>query len=127
MLYASSSRSKTVSLSSTEAEADAMVDLTKHVIWYYTLLQEIGFDVSNPAWLGEDNASLITLVRHYSGNHKRVKHFLMKINFLIEHVNKNVINPVHVSSADNCADLLTKPLGPTQFKPHQIKILGKRS
>ncbi len=127
MIHASSSRSKTVALSSTEAEADALVDLTKHVIWYYTLLKELGFDVSNPAYVGEDNASLITLVRHYSGNHKRVKHFLLKINFLIEQVNNRIIDPNFIKSPDNCSDTLTKPLGPTEYLAHQPKILGKRS
>ena len=71
-------------LSSTEAETDAMVELTKNVIWFTMLLNELGFILAGAAPVNEDNASLITLVKNFTGNHKRVKHFLMKINYLIE-------------------------------------------
>jgi histone deacetylase 1/2 len=126
MLYASSAKTKTVPLSSTEAEADAMVELTKNVIWYYMVLKEIGFDTSNPATVFEDNGSLISLVKHYSGNHKRVKHFLLQINFLIESANNRIIAPVKIPGPDNCADMLTKPKGFTAFQPQKEQILGKR-
>ena len=123
MIYASSCKSKTVALSSTEAETDAMVELTKNVVWFSMLLNELGFLLEGPALVNEDNASLITLVKNFSGNHKRVKHFLMKINYLIEQVNAKVIFPIKIHGLENCADALTKPLGPSQFR----QILGKRS
>jgi len=114
-------------LSSTEAETDAMVELTKNVIWFTMLLNELGFILAGPSLVNEDNASLITLVKNFSGNHKRVKHFLMKINYLIEQVQAKVIAPVKINGLENCADALTKPLGPRQFKPHAEQMLGKHT
>jgi hypothetical protein len=127
MLYATSAKTKTIPLSSTEAEGDAMVELTKNIIWYKMVLTDFGFDTSTATTVHEDNDSLITLVKHYSGNHKRVKHFLLQINFLIESANNGIIAPVKIPGPLNCADMLTKPKGFTEFQPQKEQILGRRS
>ena len=128
MLYATSTKSKTVPLSSTEAETNAMVELTKSVVWYFTVLHDIGFDTTtNAAKVHEDNEPLITLVKHFSGNHKRVKHFMLQINYLIDQANQGVIAPVKIPGPENCADMLTKPKGFTTFAPQRDQILGKRN
>ena len=127
MLYATSAKTKTIPLSSTEAEGDAMVELTKNIIWYKMVLTDLGFDTSTATIVHEDNDSLITLVKHYSGNHKRVKHFLLQINFLIESANNGIIAPVKIPGPLNCADMLTKPKGFTEFQPQKEQILGRRS
>ena len=42
--------------------------------------------------------SMITLASAYSGNHKRVKHYLTRINFMIEEVKKCNVVLKHVST-----------------------------
>ncbi len=55
-----------------------------------------------------------------------MKHFLMKINYLIEQAKAKVILPVKIKGTENCSDNLTKPLGPVEFTPYAEQILGKR-
>jgi hypothetical protein len=64
-----------------------------------------------------DNASMIVLAHDFSGNFKRVKHYAVRINFMIEQVHLKVIEMVHKDTADNTADILTKPV--------KREILGK--
>ena len=70
---------------------------------------------------------MITLAQNFSGNHKRVKHYLRRINFLIELIKTNVIQFTHVTSENNIADILTKPLGPQQFIHLRDILLGYAS
>jgi hypothetical protein len=113
-----------VTLSSTEAELYAAVEATKDVIWFRELLAEIGFVQSEPTIIFVDNASLITLASAFSGNHKRVKHFLVRLNYLIEKVKLRIIKFVKVHTDDNRVDGMTKPLGPLQFVPKRNDMLG---
>ena len=67
---------------------------------------------------------MITLANDYSGNYKRVKHYITRINFLIEQVKNEVISFQFVESKFNVADILTKPLGPREFLFLRSKLLG---
>jgi hypothetical protein len=67
---------------------------------------------------------MIHLAENFSGNHKKVKHLLTRINFLIEQVHMNHIKFQHVSSDKNVADILTKPLGPCDFLRLRPHLLG---
>ena len=96
----------------------------KDVIWFYNTLAEIGFPQEGPTSVHVDNASMITLASEYSGNHKRVKHFLVRLNFLIEQVALKVVELNKVGTDDNTVDTMTKPLGPTAFISHRNRLLG---
>jgi hypothetical protein len=69
-------------------------------------------------------ASMMTLASEYSGNHKRVKHFLVRLNFLIEQVALKVVSMGKIDTDLNTADAMTKPLGPTSFIAHRVGLLG---
>jgi hypothetical protein len=114
-----------VTLSSTEAENAAAVEATKEIIWFRQLLEELGFPQVKPTLVFADNASMITLAEDYSGNHKRVKHYLTRVNFMIEQVRLGSIEFEHVISEKNVADILTKPLGPTEFIRLRGPLLGE--
>jgi hypothetical protein len=60
-VYSRSTRATTVSLSSTEAEVDALVELTKEIIWYQGFLQSIGIAVEPPTKVFVDNQPTVTL------------------------------------------------------------------
>jgi hypothetical protein len=91
MFYSRATKQSNVTLSSTEAELYAAVEATKDIIWFRGLLAEIGFPQTSPTPLYVDNASMMVLASSYSGNHKRVKHFLVRLNFLIEAVVKRIV------------------------------------
>jgi hypothetical protein len=124
LFYSRSTKQTNVALSSTEAELNAAFEAVKDVVWFRELLAELGFIQSAPTVVYVDNASLITLASQYSGNHKRVKHFLVRLNFLIDQVKNGVVNFVKVHTDDNVADCLTKPLGPTALIPKRDSLLG---
>lgn len=124
MFYSRSFKQANVTLSSTECENAAAVEATKEVVWFRQLLAELGFPQLEPTIIFADNASMITLADDYSGNHKRVKHYLTRVNFMIEQVRLKTISLQHVTSAENVSDILTKPLGPSDFLRLRPLLLG---
>jgi len=67
----SSTKQANVSLSSTEAEIEPVVEGIKSGIWASELLTEMGLKVRHPMIVYEDNLSAIHLATQLSGNHKR--------------------------------------------------------
>ena len=67
---------------------------------------------------------MITLASKYSGNAKRVKHFLVRINFMIEQVANQVIHLKYISTLEHPADAGTKPLARTLLEHLRAKQLG---
>jgi hypothetical protein len=124
MFYSKSFKQSIVTLSTMESENYAAVEATKEILWFRSLLKELGFPQVKPTQVFADNASMITIAEDFSGNHKKVKHFLTRINFLIENVKNQIITFTHVPSSDNVADILTKPLGPIDFLRLRPKLLG---
>jgi hypothetical protein len=113
MFCARTMKQSNVTLSSTESENSAAVEAIKDILWFRQLFEELGFP-----------QSMIHLAENFSGNHKKVKHFMTRINFLIEQVHMNHIKFQHVSSDKNVADILTKPLGPCEFLRLRPHLLG---
>jgi hypothetical protein len=107
-----------------ESENAAAVEAAKEIIWFRSLLEQLGFPQGQPTTVFADNESMITVAEDFSGHHKKVKHFLVRINFLIEQVKNKVIAFQHVPSSDNIADILTKPLGPVDFLRLRPRLLG---
>jgi hypothetical protein len=124
MFFSRSCKQSNVTLSSTEAENAAAVEATKDILWFRLLLQELGFPQLTPTIMFADNASMIVLAHDFSGNFKRVKHYAVRINFMIEQVHLKVIEMVHKNTAENTSNILMKPLGPTQFVYHTKRLLG---
>ncbi len=86
MFYCASRKGLKVSLESCEAEKDGAVEATKEIIFFRGLMGEIGFPQMEPTLVYAENSSMITLATDFSGNHKRVKHDITRINFLIQQV-----------------------------------------
>lgn len=124
MFFLRSTKQTNVTLSSTEAEITAAVEATKDIIWLRTLLEEIGFPQAEPTPIHVDNASMIVLGSNYSGNHKKVKHYMIRLNFLMEQVKMGNVVLVKVHTDDNISDIGTKPMGPTQFIKLRNILMG---
>jgi hypothetical protein len=122
--YARSAKQKMVTLSSTESEAYTAVEATKDIIYFRNVLAELGFPLTSPSSLLVDNKSLIELATRFSGNHKRVRHFLVRIHFLMEQVNEKTIAMEYVDTTANTADQLTKPLTGAPFISGRQSLMG---
>lgn len=99
----------TVATSSTEAEYIALARAGEHVQWMYSALTEIGLGVPPPASLKGDNNGSIAIAEN-KRNHNRVKHIDVKYHYIRHAVEEGKVTIDYVPSADNLADLFTKPL-----------------
>ena len=107
-----------------EAEVNAAVEAAKEIVWLRALLAELGMTQLEPTVLYADNKSMITLCTEYSGNHKRVKHYLNRINFMLEKVHTGVIKLEYMPTTEHKADGLTKALTGAPFKRAAVDLLG---
>jgi hypothetical protein len=124
MFYSSSTKQSNITLSTCEAENLACLEATKDIIWYRAVLKELEFEQLQPTCIFTDNQSNITISTNFSGNHKRVKHYLHRVNFLMEHARSGSIRFQYVPSQQLVADVLTKPLPSSEFRKHALHLLG---
>jgi hypothetical protein len=104
-----------VSHSSAEAEYRAMAATVSEVLWVRWLLQDFNIHVTGPTPMFCDNDA----ARHIAKNLvfcERTQHVEMDCYFVRERVTSQEIQPVHVNSKLQLANLLTKPLGAQQLQ-----------
>ena len=87
-------------------------------------LKELRYPQLETTTLWVDNMSLITLATAFSGSTKNVKHYMMRVNFLIEKVAAGIIKLEHIPTLKNTSDTLTKNLGVPLFVEHTRSLLG---
>ncbi|XP_020672222.1 uncharacterized protein LOC110092150 [Dendrobium catenatum] len=104
----------TVAKSSTEAEYRALASATSDVIWLRRLLGELNAPQTTATRIFCDNTSAMALA-HNPIFHARTKHIEIDHHFINQHIQSNAIQLLHISSAEQPADLLTKPLPITRF------------
>jgi hypothetical protein len=122
--FSRSAKQKLVTLSSTESETYSATETAKDVVYFRNVLEELGFPTIKPTSIKVDNQSLIALATKFSGNHKRVRHFLSRINYLIEQVDGKVITLDYIDTKLNTADQLTKPLSEPAFVLARQRLMG---
>lgn len=114
MLYAGgaiswrSQRQAIVATSTTEAEVVAASEAAKEVIWLRRLFQGI-VNLKEVPTLQVDNRAAVKL-SYNPEYHRRTKHIQIKHFFVREKVLEKKLNVEQVSSEEQIADILTKPL-----------------
>ena len=110
----SSKKQPSVSLSSCEAELMAASEATKDALHLDAFLAELGLSDGEPVSLHVDNQAAQDIA--YNPEHfGRVKHIERRHFFIREKVEELKIVVPFVRSADNQADLFTKPLSAPDF------------
>ena len=120
----SSRRQRTVAMSTCEAEYVAGYKATQEIIWVQNMINDLrikDLEVTSTPLLIDNNAAL-KLTRNPE-LHDRTKHIELKYHFLREMTLSGRIDTQRVSSKDNLADLLTKPLPRDAFE-NLTKELG---
>lgn len=110
----SSRKQATVSRSSTESEYKALANATAEIMWIQSLLKELGNFQSRSPNLWCDNLGATYL----SANpvfHARTKHIEVDFHFVRERVAEKLLKIRFISSKDQLADVLTKPLPVKSF------------
>jgi hypothetical protein len=85
-------------------------------------LDEIGFAQKEATPIYVDNLSAIILSDTYKINQKS-GHMTMKINFIHEQIKAKTIKVQFITSEEQVADILTKPLPKLSFSKHSDKLL----
>ena len=105
----SSKRQATVALSTVEAEYVAMSRCAQQMLWMHSWLSEVEIEYSLPGIIKGDNRGAIALTKN-TKDHGKVKHIDMRHHYIRELLESGKIVMEQVSSANNLADLFTKPL-----------------
>lgn len=104
----------TVSLSSAEAEYRSMAATVCELKWLRELLTSLDIKKSLPMVLSCDSQSAIHLAQN-PVFHERSKHIEIDCHFTRDAITDGIIQPVHVPTTEQLADIFTKPLGVRQF------------
>ena len=121
-----SKKQTTTALSSTEAEFITTAEAAKEIVWIRLLLFDLGFPQDEATILYEDNQSTIKLIASES-YHAKTKHIDVQYYYVKEQYKNNVLSVVYLSTNDMTSDMLTKPLGPTQYLILRQKLMGTDS
>ncbi|KAK4260610.1 hypothetical protein QN277_003703 [Acacia crassicarpa] len=116
-----SKKQTVVSPSSTEAELRAVNKGVCEGLWIMRLLKEIGIQFEGPIQLWCDNKSSIEMVKN-PVYHDRTKHVDIDRHFIKEKIEAGTMTLSHIRSANQIADILTKPLGRAKFEVFRSKL-----
>ncbi|KAE8969750.1 hypothetical protein PR001_g27405 [Phytophthora rubi] len=109
--------------SSTEAEYIAMNEGVKDILWMDGLIEELRWPAATPLLRGDNQAALYLTAK--PGKHSATKHIKNKFHLIRHLVEEGVLRTLHVSTDDNTADIMTKPLANAKFTKFlkQLKVL----
>ena len=117
----SSKKQSGIARSSTEAEYRAVANTSSEVIWICSLLAELGVRLLQVPVIYCDNVGATYLCAN-PVFHSRMKHIALDYHFIRNQVQSGALRVVHVSTHDQLADPLTKPLSRAAFNNFSSKI-----
>ena len=105
----SSKKQKTIARSSTEAEYQSVANTSSELKWITSLLSELGIHLTRAPTIYCDNVGAIYLCVN-PVLHSRMKHVALDYHFIRHQVQSGTLRVVHISTKDQLADVMTKPL-----------------
>lgn len=117
----SSRKQSSVSRSSNEAEYRSVANTAAELRWICSLLSELRVTLTNTPTIYCDNVDATYL----SANpvfHSKMKHLALDFHFVCDNVQSGALRVTHVSTKDQLADALTKPLSRPRFHELLSKI-----
>lgn len=107
--------------SSTEAEYRSIANTASEVRWVCSLISEMGIPTTNTPVIYCDNIGATYLCAN-PVFHTRMKHLALDYHYIREQVQAGQLQIAHISTHDQLADGLTKPLTRSQFTATRHKI-----
>ncbi|CAL9245770.1 unnamed protein product [Arabidopsis halleri] len=117
----SSKKQKGVARSSTEAEYRAVANASAELSWIRNLLTELGIQLPAKPVIYCDNVGATYLCAN-PVFHSRMKHIALAYHFIREQIQSGELRVAHISTKDQLADALTKPLPRAIFQFLTSKI-----
>lgn len=107
-------------LSTVEAEFIALSEATREAMWMRNFSQEIEMNhitAGNPIIIHLDNQGTKKLAENRAAS-ERTKHIDLKVFFVQDIIENNIIELKYVPSQENLADSLTKTINPSRIIEH---------
>ena len=114
-----------IALSSTEAEWVAACDAGKMILYFRTLLEDLGLSQEDATVMFEDNRGALYMANAQQPSN-RTRHIDIKMFALTDWVERDLITLVDIVTSDNCADHMTKALPKVLFYRHTDTLMGRR-
>ena len=118
----SSKHQATVALSTVEAEYVAISCSAQQMLWMQSWLSEVEIPYTLPGIIKGDNRGAIALMKN-TKDHGKVKHIDIRHHYIRELLESGRIIMEQVPSANNLADIFTKPL-PHNHHHHLLSALN---
>ena len=125
-IYWRSKMQKSVSLSTAEAEYYAASEMAIEILYLRNLLANMGFAELPNTPVYEDNTACIEWGNHVIGGRERAKHIDIRKHFAHEVIQNQEMRLIKVDTANQLADIFTKPLPYPQFQACIQHILRKQ-
>jgi len=117
----SSKLQKSVALSSTEAEYICLSSGSASVLWYRSILAELGFPQANPTIIDQDNQSAIRIAETKK-QAPGVKHISIRHHFIRDRIASKEIKLNAIDTSNMKADIFTKNLAFPRFLAIRSKL-----
>ena len=111
-----------VVLSSAEAEYVSSTEMVKEMLWIKQMLEFLELKIELPMKVYIDNISAIHMVRNNIGN-SRTRHMNIKVHFVRDLHEDNIIEYIFLRSEENTTDILTKNPTRQEFERHAPKLV----
>lgn len=121
----SSRKQQTVALSTMEAEYMAASAAAQEALYLRRLLEEIGHECKEPTVIFQDNQGSLAMGNSWMTK-RRSKHIDIRYHFIRETIEIGAIKCEYISTQNQVADILTKPLGKNLFPKHLPQLFGKQ-
>jgi hypothetical protein len=118
-----SKRHRCRTLSSMEAEFVEAARAAQEVVWFRRLMKDLGHEQHSPTVVWEDNKAAIAFSKNHTC-HDRSKHIDIREHWLRDLALNQVITMLHVATANQLADFMTKHLRAPAHKLARDIILG---
>ena len=115
-----------ISMSSTEAEYNAVVYLGQELFYVRLLMTDLRLNVPVPMPIFIDNQSTISIVKN-PYNMRRTRHIEIKHMKLVEWFDRKLITFTYIPSADNIADIFTKAARVASFRRNCSRLMHEVS
>ena len=123
-VYATSTKQKINTKSSTESELVGADDVMGQILWTNYFLEAQGYK-TNDTVLFQDNKSAILLEKNgKASSGKRTKHINIRYFFIKDRIESKELNVKYCPTDEMLADFFTKPLQGSKFEEFRAKVLN---
>jgi hypothetical protein len=115
-VYATSTRQKLVTKSSTEAELVGVSDVVSQVIWTRHFLEAQGYQVKDSIVYQDNQSAMLMEKNGRASSGKRTRHINIRYFFVTDRIASNELMIEYCPTKEMIADYFTKPLQGTPFR-----------